>query len=78
MEIINLINANKPIITGFLADIYGHMCVIKGYSQGSSYLSVSYMDPASGSYRTTQVTTDRKIQFKIGNKTYTSACYLKL
>ena len=32
----------------------------------------------SATYKTSQVTTDRNIQFKVGNITYTSATYLKL
>lgn len=78
MELINLINANKPVITGFKSSQNGHMCVIRGYAEGSSYLTVSYLDPSSATYKTSQVTTDRKIQFKVGNLTYTSATYLKL
>lgn len=32
----------------------------------------------SAIYKTSQVTADRKIQFKVGNITYTSATYLEL
>lgn len=77
-EIISLINSSKPLITGFVSNIYGHMVVVRGYSEGSSYLTVSYMDPATGTYKSTQVITDRKIQFTVGNTTYTSTTYLKL
>lgn len=78
MDIINLINADKPLITGFKSPQKGHMCVIRGYAEGSSYFTVSYLDPSSATYKTSQVTTDRNIQFKVGNITYTSATYLKL
>lgn len=78
MEVINLINANKPLITGFSSSVDGHMCVIRGYAEGSSYYSVSYMDPSTATYKTAQITTDRKIQIKVGNRTYTSSCYLRL
>lgn len=78
IELINLINSNKPVITGFQSAIKGHMCVIRGYAEGSSYCTVSYLDPSSATYKTSQITTDRKIQFKVGNITYTSSCYLKL
>lgn len=77
-ELINLINSDKPLITGFLSSTSGHMCIIRGYAEGSSYYTVSYMDPSSATYKTSQIITDRKIQFKVGNITYTSASYLKL
>lgn len=78
MEIISLINSSKPIITGFNSSDSGHMVVIRGYSEGSNYVTVSYMDPATATYKSSQIITDRKIQFSVGYKVYTSSCYLKL
>lgn len=77
-EIISLINSSKPIITGFNCGTAGHMVVIRGYAEGSSYLTVSYMDPYTATIKTSQITTDRKIKFSLGSYTYISTCYLKL
>lgn len=59
--------------TGFLSYVYNHMGVIRGYSQGSVHLSTI----SSTSFKTTQVTTDRKIPFKADHQTYMKACYGK-
>jgi len=76
MDVVNITQSGRPIITGFWGGGDGHMVVIRGFSSSSQGFAVSYMDPNFG-FASIVNPADRNLTIAVGSRIMTAVEHLR-